>query len=556
MDAPVQQVQIDVQVQVELPPLPDNFVDAMEKAKTVQRPLTWEWALAERFLAGDQNAGGGRAGQLYAIPARSMGTSAASFNILMPFFRSKIAMLDIWMPDVAVRPLSPTQDDIRKAQNTQLLVNDLWDSKEAEKFIKRAIAMCVRIGTSGIQTYYDQAKADFCLRAHSAYNLRFEAGAVNDDEASWKSCRTLWKKDDALAAYPDHAEAIEQSVISSYGSTDTRRPNYTASSDQVPKDSVEIWDVYFKNGAHGVWCGDTWLDHKEYPKGSDPLVILRYEEMPDRIYGQGLIWPLIDSQRVFTRVVQRIVDMVESMANPVWLNPTTSGVSRGSFNNVIGGVIPYNMAGGKPTRENGVEVPQTVFELVKLIQANMQDIASSHNQSMGKRTTGLNSGVAIETITSNDQDQMTYTEWNIGHGVSTLMKTLVIYARETWTESKMTRMFSPMGPVEYQELQATDLVENPDVAFELDTLFKHRIAAREDKMMQMVQLGVMTPQDMQKKSITRAWGMDSAKAMMRSFKAKTIVDMVKQQMPLEVYPSDPLEEVLEQLDNFMMSPEF
>ena len=89
----------------------------------------------------------------------------------------------------------------------------------------------------------------------------------------------------------------------------------------------------------------------EYPKGSDPLVILRYEEMPDRIYGQGLIWPLIDSQRVFTRVVQRIVDMVESMANPVWLNPTTSGVSRGSFNNVIGGVIPYNMAGGKPTRE-------------------------------------------------------------------------------------------------------------------------------------------------------------------------------------------------------------
>ena len=146
--------------------------------------------------------------------------------------------------------------------------------------------------------------------------------------------------------------------------------------------------------------------------------------------------------------------------------------------------------------------------------------------------------------------------WNTGHGVSTLMKTLVIYARETWTESKMTRMFSPMGPVEYQELQATDLVENPDVAFELDTLFKHRIAAREDKMMQMVQLGVMTPQDMQKKSITRAWGMDSAKAMMRSFKAKTIVDMVKQQMPLEVYPSDPLEEVLEQLDNFMMSPEF
>lgn len=551
-----EELQISVKVEPELPELPDNFADQMSKARNVQRPMTWEWALAERFLAGDQSIGVQRNGGLFTLPAKAYGTSAAMFNILMPFFRSKIAILDISFPDVAVRPVTPSSDDIRKAQSTRLAVDYLWDVKSVERVAKRAIAMCVRTGTSGIQTYYDHDKEDFCIRAKSTYDIRFEAGAVNDDEAFWKACRTLWKKDQALKAYPEHEEAIERAVVTAQGANDTRRPNYSATMDQVPKDSVEIWDVYCKNGAHGVWCGDTWLDHKEYPKGSDPLVIFRYEELPDRIYGQGLIWPLIDCQRVFTRTLQRTIDMVESMANPVWLNPTTSGVSRNSFNNIIGGVIPYNMAGGKPTREQGTEVPQTVFELLKFIQSIMQDIASSHNQSLGKRAVGVNSGKAISELSSNDQDQMTFTEWSIGNGIATLLKTLVIYAKSTWTEAQMVKSFSNYAGVEYQELQATDLVDEPDVAFELETLFKHRIEAREQDLWQKVQMGVVLPPEATQRILDRAWGMDSAKAMMRSFKAKTIVEMVKAHMPLEVYPTDPLKEVLEQLDDYMMQPEF
>lgn len=541
-----------------LPKLPKNFSEQMSKARNIQRPLTWEWSLAERFLAGDQSMGVARNGGMFALPAKSYGTTAAQFNLLIPFFRSKIAILDIAFPDVTVRPITPSQEDIRKSQSTRLCGEYLWDAKGVERVGKRAIAMTVRTGTSGIQTYYDQGKADSCIRAKSAYDIRFEPGAVNDDEAFWKSCRTLWKKDELLEAYPKYAEAIEQAVISTQGGQgDGRRPNFSATMEQVPRDSVEVWDVYCKNGAHGLWCGETWIDHKELPKGSDPLVIFRYEELPDRIYGQGLIWPLIDSQRLFTRIIQRAADMIEAMANPIWINPTTSGVSKNAFNNVIGGVLNYNMAGGKPERISGSEIPQTVFEMLKLIQATMQDIASSHNQSLGKRAVGVNSGRAIAELSSNDQDQMTYTEWNIAEGMKSLLKTLIIYAKDTWTGPMWTKAFTPTyGTVEYMELQSTDLVDSPDVVFEVESLFKHRIEGREQQLQQMVQNQMMSPQDAMKRSIARAWGMDSAKAMMRSFKANTIVEMVKGHLPLEVYPTDPLQEVLEQLDDYMMQPEF
>ena len=539
---------------VEADEFPHDFLVQMHKAADVQRPLSWEWGACLRFLAGEQSLSLA-AGVPTFITARAVGTNNYSVNMIYPHYRAKVAQLDLHAPSCGVRPATATSEDIRKALATEQCANYLWDANRLEKHVKHAIRMCIELGTSALHTYYNQAKQNFQTCAKSSYDIRFEAGSVNDEEWNWVGVRSLWKKDALVAIYPQAAEMPDASSTST-DPQDNRRPNATQQMDRIPEDSIEVWDIYFKDGRHGLWCQTEWLWKGRTPSDIVPVQIFRYDTLSDRIYGRGMVVQLMPLQQVLNRLVSRSTDMIEAMANPVWMNPTTSGVSKGQLTNTIGGVINYNAAGGKPDRERGLDVPQSVYEQIKLTMSLMQDVASQHSQSMGKRAVGVNSGVAINELADTDLQQMTATMETISECIKDLLITNLVFAKNTWNQPVMTKAFGLAGSVEYKSLQATDLMDMPDVIVETSTLFSRHIEDVEKRLQTWVQMQAITPQDAFKMSSLRNYSADKMTEMMKSFKATSIVAMIRAQLPIEIFPTDPIQQITQQLDEFMDSPEY
>lgn len=533
---------------------PHDFAVQMSKAADVARPLGWEWGAALRFLAGEQNLSI-TAGLPSYSTSRSVGSNNYNVNMIYPHFRAKVAQLDLHMPSCGVRPATATSEDIRKAAATEQAADYIWDTNRLERHVKHAIHMCIELGTSALHTYFSKESGKFQTCAKSSYDIRFEAGAVNDDEWNWVAIRNLWKKDALVAIYPDAADVPEASTTGSQPQ-DNRRPNAIQNIDRIPEDSVEVWDVYFKDGRHGLWSDTKWLWKGRTPDNIVPVQIMRYDKLSDRVYGRGLVVQLMALQQVLNRLISRSTDMLEAMANPVWLNPNTSGVSKGQLTNTIGGVINYNAAGGKPERERGLDVPMTVYEQIKLVMSLMQDVASQHSQSMGKRAVGVNSGVAINELADTDLQQMTSTMETIAQCVQDLVITNLIFAKHTWTQPVMTKAFGLSGGVEYKAIQGTDLMDMPDVIVEASTLFSRHVEDMEKRLQGWVQMGAITAQDAFKMSSLRSYNADKQQAMMRSFKAASIVEMIKQQLPVEIFPTDPIQQVAEQLDEYMDSTEY
>lgn len=488
--------------------------------------------------------------------ARSQrGRNRVVINLILNLWRSVVARLATSYPSIAVIPASPNYDDIIKAQASELALRYYWSQEDIKNVLQVAIEWLVSTGNVGIQTYFDPDKKKVCSKAISPYDLFFEKGATSLEESDWVVVRSFVKKSTLLAAYPEKKKQINNIATSSGDYTTTK--DGETSSYSVPPNRVEVFEAYWKDGRYAVLTNEFYLFKGEYPEGAFPVQHIRYTEVPNRLWGVGLIQPLIDLQNSYNKFRNQILDNVELMSNPKWLIPKTAGVSAQAITNTAGEKVYYNPAGGKPEQVAGEPIPAYVLDNIQRVQAEMMDVSGIHSVSVGKRAVGIVSGKGIEALQQGDASQLQLTQQSIEQGVKKMAECVLVFMKTYYNEPKFMRMLDNSGGAVFREIKDEDLVDFPEVFIEANSLFRSELPDKDAKVLEMLQLGLIDPPTALKELSFKTGGMTGIiDKMAATSEAKGLIEAIKQGAQVEIYNTDDTETFTKVFSEYIKSDEF
>ena len=513
--------------------LPTNPNAAIADAKTDK--TTWQnaWNVCISYVFGKQDL-------VYNVSERRFVTPQSreiTFNLLLNLYRNIVSRLSVAYPNVAVVPASTSYEDILKAKASEQALRYIWnEDKLADKY-QELSEWLVIAGSAGMYTYYDPDKDDVCVKVVSPYDLYYEKYALKPSESSWVAVREYVNKEDFAAIYPDFADFIKEQP------TATRDYNTITGngSQSLPKDTIEIFNIYGSDNSYGISVNNTYVYKGEIPKGIVPVTLIKYTDIPMILWGQGMIFPLIDIQTQYNKTRNQIIRNTELMTNPKWLIPKSSGVSLASITDQPGEKIYYNPAGGAPSPIGMPALPSYINDSLIQLQNEMYDISGVHSVSLGKRVTGLSSGKAIENLSALDASQLQVTQNNIENATKVIAKNILLYMKNYYKESKYLKMFDNSGKFIYSEIKATDIVDNPEVFIDAGTLFQDDVANRENRIMQQFQAGLMTAPEAREQLFFRTNNTSALDQMANMSKAKKILDAITMGDKVEIYLDDDLE---------------
>lgn len=483
---------------------------------------------------------------------RKRDTSDVTINLLINIYRNLEARLSVAYPSLTVLPSSPSPEDIVKAKTSEAALRYYWAREKMPTIFEEAISWLITCGNVGMYTRYNGR--DVCTEVIDPYRMYFEPGTTRIKESNYVAYSKLVNRDELEAAYPEFKEQIKKAAASSYD--DQLRNAFGLYPKQKLKDRLKIYEIFFRNNERRVLLDTTYLFKGKWFGETNPLQFVRYTDIPGRIWGVGCLEPLIDLQSQYNRSRAQVIENADLIGNPKWLIPKTSGVGPNAITNRRGEKVYYNPAGGAPTAVTPPSLPGFVLQNISQIASEMMDVSGLHATSLGKRAVGVTSGKAIEELSAKDATQLQTTQANIEKAASDLGTIVLTLMKRYYTEGKMVRMLDSFGKVVFKYLQATSLVEEPEVFIEAGSLFRNEKQDRDQKIIDLLQLGLIdktTALTELQFGTGNAFVTEKMEAMAH---ANDILQAAALGNEIEIFTTDDLPAFREVFSNFIRSPDY
>ena len=543
---------------VEQDGFPTAIKSMLEGAKNAKLSQTRAWDLSLMYLNGQQNVRYDKSLQQYVTLRFQPGRQQLIVNLILNMYRAVVSRLATNYPGISVMPASPSNEDIIKAKSSEEALKYFYHSQEVKKELTKAIEWLVSCGNVGLKEFYDSEDDCIKLTTISPYDLFFEAGCSHPDESYFIACRKIVRKADLEKAYPQYAEDIKNAEsLSSDQSEDNTFPHtqsYEGESYYYPR--VETFDVYFRDGKYGVVMGDKWLFKGNSPIKRIPVQFIRYTNLPDKLWGTGMIANILDLQNLYNKVRNQIVQNVELMSNPKWLIPKTSGVNGSAIRGTPGEKIYYNAAGGAPQQLEMKGMPSYVLDHVAKLQSEMLDVAGVHSTTLGKRAVGVTSGKAIEALANQDVSQLVMTQENIEGAVKHMSECVLMLMKVYYTEERFIHMMDSTGKMIWRTLSQTNIVDKPEVFIEAGSLFRDESQDRDAKVLNLLELGLIDKNmAMRELSFKTGNAMVLEEIQSRNH-VQDMLDAVKAGAQIEIFATDDIEKFKQIFGDFMKTPDY
>jgi hypothetical protein len=535
-----------------------SVIQASHMNKAVQ---TRTWDLSLLYLQGKQNIRYDKSLQQFLALRSNPGRNKLIINQILNIYRAVVSRLSMNYPSVSCLPASNSEEDIQKARaSEQVLKYNFHADKQKDK-LEKAIEWLVSCGNVALQEFYDPADKKVHLKVVSPYDLFFEAGAVSFEDSSFVACRSLVRTDDLVKAYPNKADDIRAQSTTSKptdpASLNTGAVGVYDTNDPYIYNRTEIYDVYWKDGKYAVVCGNLYLykgQFASYP--CFPVQHITYAKVPDKLWGMGMIESIIDLQNQYNKTRNLMLENVELMSNPKWLIPKTAGVNAQSIRGTPGEIIFYNAAGGAPTQVSGSPIPSYVMDHLTRVQTEMMDVSGIHSTTLGRRVVGITSGKAIDALAQQDVSQLTQTQESMERAVRDMFEASLMLMKKYYTEPQMVRMFDDKGGFIYNSIQATDIIEEPEVWIEAGSLFRDETADRDQKIMDLMQAGLIDKDTAIRELSFKTGGGYIMDQIANRNHALEMLEGVKQGADVEIFATDDLATFLDVFGKFMRTRDF
>jgi len=535
-----------------MPEYPENIGSQITSGRNDKNSYARVWDMCTMFLEGRQWLEFDRDSKSYNINrrARADGSQRQTVNLLLNIYRNILARLTLSYPSIAVMPASPSNDDIIKAKSSEIALQYYWHREDMQSKLHRAIQWLLVTGTVAMHSYYDADDDAIHTTPISPYDVFFEEKVIEPWDSQWVALRSYHLEEDVKKAYPQYADEID--------STQSASDDYSLDSElhTVPDDRVELMEVYWRDGRHAILSGNLYLYKGTWKTKTFPVEIIRYTEVPGRLWGIGLMQPLLDLQRLYNEQRTQVVHNVKLMGNPKWAIPKTAGINASALTNRPGEKIYFNPAGGAPQQIQPVPLPGYVLDSITRTQAEMHDVAGIHSVSLGKRAVGVSSGRAMQVLSERDTSQLQETQSNIEKAIRSLAKVVLELMKEHYAEPKMVRMLDQTGKVMYRAISNTSIVDDPEIFIEAGSAFRQDARDRDQYVLDLLQAGLITPEMAMKEISFRTGNAFVTEKVAAMSHAKKLLEATKRGFEVEVFLSDDIASMLKVFSDFVHTDEF
>jgi hypothetical protein len=532
------------------PKFPSGLVAKFKTFENDRKPLELEWDKATLFLEGNQwmDLQARQTDQSWR-QLTGKRTDRLTANRLVNVYRNFMARLGLSFPRAQVLPASPSTDDIVKAKTSLAAIQYWWQRDDLEKTGEHFLSDLLCFGTAAMHVFYDPDRDEARCEAISPYDLYFEKGASSVEESQWIAIRSFHTKSDLKRAYPKFKKQIEM-----MGFTDVQE---RANQKVQPRNRVELFECYWRDGRHAIVMGDTYLFTEEQRVCVDiPVHVCKYTSMQRRLWGMGLLVPLIDLQYYYNVARSQILKTFRLMAHPKWVASRASGIQKRSISDMPGEVIYHNAGSPPPQQISPAQMPQYAFEHIMRLEAEISDTAGAHSVTLGKRAVGVESGVGMQVLADKDTSQLQHTQRAIERSIRSVMISVLELMKAHYTQQKMVRMMDNLGNVTFRELQATDLVKDPDIFVQPGSMFKFGQQERDSRVLQLAQMGLLPP-DVAMREISFSTGNAYVNNHVQALShAQEVLEAAKMGMDIKILPTDDLRAFKEVFEEFTKTDEF
>ena len=516
------------------------------------------WDLSLMYLNGQQNIRYDRSLQQYVSLRTTPGRNQLVVNLILNMYRSVVSRLQTNYPGVTVMPSSPSNEDIAKAKASEEALKYFYHSQNVKRDLGKAMQWMVSCGNVGLHQYFDNDEDKIKLKVISPYDMFFEAGCSDENESAFVAIRSIVRKKDLIAAFPDKKSIIEDQIdLGTDQSEDNTYPHsqsYQGESFFFPR--IELYEIYFKEGTHALVVGNHYLYKAKTPIKLTPVQLIKYTNLPDRLWGKGMIESIIDIQNLYNKARNQIINNVALMSNPKWLIPKTAGVNGSAIKGTPGEKIYYNAAGGAPQQISAAGLPSYVMENIAKLQGEMLDVAGVHSTTLGKRAVGVTSGKAIAELASQDTSQLIMTQENVEHAVKQMATCVLSFMKRFYSEERFIKMFDGMGSMTFRAISTTDIVDVPEVFIEAGSLFRDEAQDRDRKVLELLELGLIEPATAMQEISFKTGNSMVLKEVASMNHTQEMLDAVKQGAQIEVFANDDLKTFKKTFGDFMKTEEY
>ena len=545
---------------------PTDIISRIKKSKSQKNRYELEWSAAMRMLTGDQWTYYNRNSNRFVdVPTDKFEKTRVTVNHMLNIERNIISRLTLDTPQPIVIPASDASEDILKATASEMALRYFWFSDKQERKWQECVRWMAQCGNVAIHTYYkpgvtvkkqldstdgdaygdtgtetsnksfgsDKTMGKVTTDVISPFNLFFEPGAPSPKESRWTAIRTFVTKAELADAYPEKSKEIERLSYSS-GQTDYRYQDYK------PKDRLELYEIYWRDGRHAIVCEGLYLEKEvsEQVRSCYPVRTIRYHVIEGELWGQGPMVQIAELQQLYNRTRTQIHMNVLLMGNPPWFVPRTADVRKGAIMNRPGAVIRYTPGGGAPFCANPQQLPAHVLREPAVLREEMSDVAGAHGITLGRREPGVKSGVHARTLTQQYSAQLLATQHEIIAAVEDVMLSALMLMKRYYNETRLIRMLDITGKPAWKQLSNSDLVNNPEVFIDGNTLFKADASARETRVMELVQLGLMPPEEAREALSFRTYNSFVTDKFLAMSHARDMLELVLMDREIEILPTD------------------
>lgn len=465
--------------------LPRDFRGEIEDSRALRIPdlVIWDYSLA--FLAGNQDL---VTDSVKIEPAKLRdvrGRVSAVTNRILPAYRATLAAFRSQLPAMSVRSLDAGYEGEATALATGMAARALWLGAEMDRKVRKAVEWCSPCGNVGLHVWPNQEAEKIEVDVVSPYDLLFEPYASRPELARWSAVRKFVRREEAVALFPDARDFLTET------SSDDGDGDGPVGTLTQPSDRLEMFWVYFVDGRCGVWCKTQWVYESEFPPWAQPVTLIRWTPLPNRVWGISQIMPALIPQLRYNQLDELLFAIIKIASSPQWIVSRQAHVDRGTLNNKPGQIIEYNDSARPPELRAPPPAPATLWDALALQAAKIEDMMGAHSASMGKRVPNVSSGIGMETLIGQDEANLALSMEEFHDGFAAATKAGLVLWKEYMPSRMLVRIpgFAGRSSVT-RAIERIDMSDKPDVVFEPGSMFAVNSRNRDQQLLSLVQYGL------------------------------------------------------------------
>ena len=520
---------------------PPDFISTVKDAADDKIVDETTWAACLRFLEGDQTLDSFATTK---TPERLKDKEKTGFvfDMITSAYNRMTAQLAISCPRVMVKPATNEDDDIVKSEASGEVVRSAWTTQGMDEVMDTAILDLVSMGPAFLWEYYDPDTQEIVTEAPSPFDVVKPKGCDKFKKARWIAVHSYKDRDDCAATWKDKADLIMQAPL--------------VSEDEAPKNSVEVWDVYWRTGHHAIYVGTTLVWQDRFNPKAFPVQMMGYTRIPRRFWPMGLVANLLDAQLVYNRHRNQQIDTYDLMGRPKVVIPTTAQLPPNAFSGRTGEKLYVNpMVSDKLRYLTPPSVPAESFQLTAQLRSEIAEIGSVPPAVMGGSQPGMRSADQQQIAIAQGTAGLRMCQSSIRAAIEEWARVVLTLTVEHYDEGRYVRAFDAEGAFIGRWVPLTQLFKDPEVFVEAG-LFKEERDEHEATVIRRVQSGVWTPEQGQDELDFGTFNRPRNDKIRRKAMALRVLRAVQQGAQVELYPTDDFDALKDVFDRFIQGEEF